>query len=128
MEFWRNFHFVRFWTILLSINILNCSIDSPDHLPLNISEDLTYNDMESILEIVMEKVLDCDNFFVEYDENDESESEQFPFLEDIDFYTPFDLYPFQFADVNTSPIKHAGYKETYSSQFHPELVPPPPKG
>ena len=127
MEFWRNFHFVRFWTILLSVNILNCSIDSPDRLPFNISEDLSYNDMESILEIVMEKVLDCDNCFVEYDENDESESEQFSFLEDIDFYSAFDLHPIQFTDVDTLPIKHAGYKETYSSQFHPELVPPPPK-
>ncbi len=127
MKFWRNHHLVRIWTIMLAFTILNCSVDSPDRLPFNTTEDLSYNDMESVLEVVIEKVLDCDNFFVEYDDNDEGDSGQFSFKKGIDFYTPIDLYPFQFADVDTSPIKHAGYKETYTSQFHSELVPPPPK-
>lgn len=127
MKFWRNLHLVRLWTIVLAFTIFNCSIDSPDHLPFNAPEDLSYNDMESLLELVVEKVLHFENAFVEYDDNDEGDSGQFSLKKGIDFFTPLCFHPFKLADVDSSPIKHVGYKETYSNQFHPELVPPPPK-
>ena len=127
MKFWRNLHLVRLWTIVLAFTIFNCSIDSPDHTPFNTSEDLSYNDMESVLELVVEKVFCFDNIFIEYDDNDEGDGGQFSFKKGIDLFTPQSFYPFQFADVDTSPIKHEGFKESYSSQFHPELIPPPPK-
>lgn len=127
MKFWRNQHIVRLWTFVLAFTIFNCSIDSPDRLPFNAPEDLSYNDMESVLELVIEKVLHFENAFVEYDDNDEGDQGQFSFKKGIDLYTPNSFLPFQLANVNSSPIKHAGFIESYSNQFHPELVPPPPK-
>lgn len=54
----------------MSLYLLNCFVDSPDAQPHHFPEDLTYNDLESIIEIVVEKVLGFENAIPEYDDND----------------------------------------------------------
>lgn len=54
----------------MCLYLLNGSVDSPDMSPDYIPEDLSYNDQESILEIILEKVLGFDNMIAEYDERD----------------------------------------------------------
>jgi hypothetical protein len=45
-------------------------VDTPDPQPENVPEDLTYNDMESVVEIVLEQVLDINNAIAEKDDTD----------------------------------------------------------
>lgn len=54
---------------LLAAYLLNISVDAPDVLS-NKTEDLTFNDQESVIEIVVEKILDFENSIQELDDND----------------------------------------------------------
>lgn len=54
---------------LLAAYLLNISVDAPDVLS-NKTEDLTFNDLESVIEIVVEKILDFENSIKELDDND----------------------------------------------------------
>lgn len=50
--------------------LLNISVDTADPYPDHIPEDLSINDQESIVEIVVEKVLGYENAIGEYDDHD----------------------------------------------------------
>jgi hypothetical protein len=54
----------------MAINILNVSIDPPDVSMAYHPEDLSYNDIESINEALLEKVLMINNAIPEHDEPD----------------------------------------------------------
>ena len=58
-----------FWGIL-AVYCLNISVDTPDSLPNYVSEDLSINDQESIIEILLENVLGIENAIPEVDDND----------------------------------------------------------
>ena len=50
--------------------LLNISVDTEDPNPEHIPEDLSFNDQESIVEIVVEKVLGFEDAIKEYDDHD----------------------------------------------------------
>ena len=54
----------------MSLYLLNISVDTPDPNPEYIPEDLAFNDQESIVEIVVEKVLGFEDAIKEYDDHD----------------------------------------------------------
>lgn len=54
----------------MGLFLLNISVDSADPNPEHIPEDLCFNDQESIVEIVVEKVLGFEDAFKEYDDHD----------------------------------------------------------
>lgn len=54
----------------MGLFLLNISVDSVDPYPDYIPEDLSFNDQESIIEIVVEKILGFENAFEEYDDPD----------------------------------------------------------
>lgn len=54
----------------MCLHLLNVSVDAVDPNPEFISEDLSINDQESIVEIIVEKVLGFEDAFVEYDDRD----------------------------------------------------------
>lgn len=54
----------------MGLFLLNISVDMEDPNPIYIPEDLSINDQESIIEIVVEQVLGFDDVFKEYDDND----------------------------------------------------------
>lgn len=66
----RNSVFTKFLWGLMGLYLLNISVDAADPNPEYIPEDLSYNDQESIVEIVVEKVLGYEDAFKEYDDND----------------------------------------------------------
>ena len=68
-----------FFSFFLALHLLNFSIDSKDAHPDYIVEDLTYNDIESILEFTFEILLGFDNAFFEYDEEDEEDGSRMGF-------------------------------------------------
>lgn len=66
----RNSIFTKFLWGFMGLFVLNISVDAADPNPEYIPEDLSFNDQESIIEIVFEKVLGYEDAFKEYDDND----------------------------------------------------------
>lgn len=54
----------------MGLYLLNISVDSADPNPEYIAENLSFNDQESIIEIVVEKILGYEDAIKEYDDND----------------------------------------------------------
>lgn len=54
----------------MGLYLLNISVDTADPNPEHIPEDLSINDQESIIEIVLEKVLGYEDAIKEYDDHD----------------------------------------------------------
>jgi hypothetical protein len=50
--------------------LLNISVDTPDGTPKGVSEDLSINDQESLIEIVLEQVMGFENALAEFDDPD----------------------------------------------------------
>lgn len=54
----------------MGLYLLNISVDIADPNPKHIPEDLSFNDQESIVEILVEKVFGFEDTFKEYDDHD----------------------------------------------------------
>lgn len=54
----------------MGLYLLNISVDTADPNPEHIPEDLSFNDQESIVEIVVEKVMGFEDAIKEYDDHD----------------------------------------------------------
>ncbi|MBR9860554.1 hypothetical protein GYB22_07345 [bacterium] len=54
----------------MGLYLLNISVDTADLNSDSVSEDLSINDQESIVEIVVEKILGFENAIKEYDDHD----------------------------------------------------------
>jgi hypothetical protein len=66
----RNSVFSRVLWGFVAFYLLNISVDSADPAPEHIPEDLSFNDQESIIELVIEHILGFENAIKEYDDND----------------------------------------------------------
>src|SRR6218665_261079 len=62
-----------FW-LFMALWILNYSIDIPDPQSDAVKEDLSYNDVESVVELIFEEALGWTNFIPESDEDDPEDS------------------------------------------------------
>ena len=82
----RHNFLTRYFWCFMSLYLLNCFVDSPDVQPDYFTEDLTYNDQESIIEIFVEKVLGFENAIAEYDDNDINQSSSLKSNFSIDFF------------------------------------------
>lgn len=54
----------------MGVYLLNISVDTADQHPDAIAEDLSFNDQESLVEIMVEQVLGFEDAFKEYDDLD----------------------------------------------------------
>lgn len=66
----KNSVFTKIFWGLIGLYLLNISVDTADSNPEYIPEDLSINDQESVVEIVVEKILGYENAIKEYDDND----------------------------------------------------------
>jgi hypothetical protein len=118
----------RLLWLVLALHIFNCSVDTPDLQPDSVPEDLSYNDMESVVEIVLEQVLDINNAIAEHDENDTDEgSGGLTIKKGVDFSYYESYFTVSFSNTVRTICKDFNYIDGFTSQFHPELTPPPPK-
>lgn len=125
MKLLREHIIFRFLWVVLALHILNVSVDTPDAQPDNIREDFSFNDMESIAEIILEQVLNIDNAIPEHDESD-NDNGKINLKTAIDFF--ISTFSVKFADISYSLLnKPSQYKESYHEQFQPELNSPPPE-
>lgn len=126
MKFLRNNIISRIFCFLLALHIFNVSVDMPDAQPDYVSEDLTFNDQESFVELVLEKVLGIDNAVVEYDEADETNSQNFEMSKDLKLYNQcaqnivFQLHTIEIVNI---PF----YKESSLAEYFREIQPRPPR-
>lgn len=60
----------------MCLYMLNLSVDAPNPEVLDISKSLSFNDQESIIEIVVEQILGFENAIVEFDDNDTSHEQR----------------------------------------------------
>lgn len=66
----RHSIFTRLFWGLMGLYLLNISVDAVDPYPDYIPEDLSVNDQESIVEIVVEEILGYEDAIDEFDEHD----------------------------------------------------------
>lgn len=62
----------RFLCGLVAVVILNLSVDAPDLYDNAVPEDLSYNDVESVIEWALEDVLNIENAIPEHDDDDQN--------------------------------------------------------
>jgi hypothetical protein len=125
MKFFQEHIIFRFLWVVLALHILNFSVDTPDLQIDHVSEDLSYNDMESVIEIFLEQVLDIDNAIAEHDEQDNDDG-KINLNTGIDFF--IQNFAMTLADINCYLLNnHSQYTENFYQQFASELNSPPPE-
>lgn len=123
MGYLRRHIILRFTALLLAMHVLNFSVDSPDLYPDCFAEDLSLNDMESIVEIVMEKVLHIDNAIPEHDEPDDNGS----ISVDLQYYVLEAPVTVALVSSYTEYAYPIRWSESCKSQYSHNIIPPPPK-
>jgi hypothetical protein len=113
----------RSMAFLMAIYLFNFSIDSRDATPDYIAEDLSYNDIESVLEFSLECILGYQNAMAEHDERDQEGAGSFDFnkifycpsvsnvqltqasvIRSIDFeFVPGNSFVSSFLEINSPP-------------------------
>ncbi len=127
MKFIRQNIIIRFLTLALAIHIMNCSVKAPLLQECFFSNKISFNKMESFLEIVLEQVFNFKNAIAE--QNDENAEVSFC----MDIKLDVDLFHLNYitnmSNLHCFPIINipSEYKEHLFSQYHPEICPPPPK-
>ncbi|SFT95062.1 hypothetical protein SAMN04489724_2912 [Algoriphagus locisalis] len=66
----RNSAFVKLLWVLMGLYIFNLSADTPDPESAHIAEDLSINDQESMVEVLVESILGFEDTFEEYEDPD----------------------------------------------------------
>lgn len=110
----------------MGLYLLNISVDTADPNPEYIPEDLSFNDQESIIEIVVEHVLGYEDAIKEYDDHDTEDHNKKSSVK-IDLTSQ----SFVVNTLNQSPIETTGRKfpdyTTYLKTGFQKLDIPPPK-
>lgn len=122
----RNSVFTKIIWGLIGLHLLNISVDSADPNPEHIPEDLSINDQESIIEIVLEKVLGYEDAIKEYDDHDTEDHNKNTNVK-IDLTTHFSID----NNLNHSFIEKTKHNfpdyNTYLRNGFQKLDIPPPK-
>ncbi|PTB96581.1 hypothetical protein C9994_06660 [Marivirga lumbricoides] len=105
--------------------LLNISVDTVDPKPEYIPEDLSINDQESILEIIVEKVLGYENAIKEYDDHD-SEDHNKKKETKTDLLIHFPKTYNLFNHLNKRKILYPNQENQLLNAFK-EIDSPPPK-
>ena len=112
---------------LLALYFLNISVDATDVLYTNTVEDLSINNQESMIEMIVEKVLGYENAIAEHDDNDNQQSSTFKKYKIIEFIvensTSTATQSF-LVSIDKNPIN---YYPQITSNPETEIVVPPPK-
>lgn len=110
---------------LMAIFIFNMSIDVPDEFNDFVKENLSFNEIESVGELIMEDILGFENFFEEQEDDDSDEKTSF--FKKIQFeHTHRELIPmfnwFTQKDVSDIPVE----KEREIQQVEKKRLDKPP--
>ena len=119
MEFLRHSKIMSAFWLCLAAMILNYSIDVPDPHDDSVEEDLSYNDVESVTELIFEYGLGWYNFVPEHDEDDPEDKGGFAKKIEVAFV----LRSFTFEVVPESTIPNTGHYFRYAiSAPEPQFI------
>lgn len=112
---------------MMALYIFNFSVDTPDGQPRGVPEDLSVNDMESVVEIVLEKALNIENAIAEHDEKDNDEGTVCIIKKEVNLFFS-NAYEFAQLPVEETPVVSTPeYIEPFFVEYCPENSPPPPE-
>lgn len=109
----------------MAFQFFNLSVDAPDTQSDCIPEDITFNDQESFVELIVEKVLGYENAIEEHDDADD-DSPELEINKQFKLYTNL-LPKINFASSYIDLHHNTPFKEKTLSDFFREINPPPPK-
>ena len=127
MQFLRQHISTRLFWFFMALHIFNCSVDAPDMQINAIAESASHNDMESIVEIVLEKVLEIENAIPEHDESDDEGKGTNEFKKDYKLLAFLPLKTVA-TDIMANPqLSHVSFSYCFEEQYIPDDLTPPPK-
>lgn len=110
----------------MGIYLLNISVDAADPNPQNIPEDLTFNDQESIIEIVVEKVFGFEDAIEEYDDHDSEDPKAKKTIDKINLTFHFSfVFTNSQSDFYIQRHRHADFEVNLTKGFFQLHNPPP---
>ena len=123
----RNSRTLRLLWFLLAAHFLNISVDSEDIRPDYTAEDLSINDQESVVEIVLEQFLDIDNAIAEHDESDAEGQNNKKGGFNFELFSGSGLYTGFLSDSDARSTKQVlvELQHRINSGFHRIDTPPP---
>jgi hypothetical protein len=113
--------------IFIIIHRINFSVDSPDLFRDYVPESLAYNDMESALEILLEKVLEIENAIPEHNEKDQDENQSSQAKKVSDQKDQLPAFASSCDKVIHSGTPLCELEQSFAAQFKPDLNSPPPR-
>jgi hypothetical protein len=116
----------RQFYLLLALHLLNISVDPPDIRMLQVREEATINEMESIGEWVFETLLCHDNCVPETDEQENSEHLQSLSSLHI-FILPAKSYPALHKFTHRDRTLLPNNPNLLTPQYSPGIFSPPPE-
>lgn len=87
MEVLRKNILSKFFIAFMALHLFNICIDIEDYEANGLKEDLSFNDQETIVEFVLEKILDLGDVISEHDEQD-TDAEKKIDVKKIQLYYP----------------------------------------
>ncbi|MEQ9352063.1 MAG: hypothetical protein RJQ00_05700 [Vicingaceae bacterium] len=109
----------------MGLYLLNICVDTADPNPEHIPEDLSINDQESIVEIVLEKVLGYEDAIKEYDDHDAEDHNKKSDIK-IDLTTHFSVdKPLNQPIIEATRHKFPDYSTHLTRGFQKLDIPPP---
>jgi hypothetical protein len=110
---------------LLGLFLLNISVDTEDPNPEYLPEDLSINDQESIIEIIVEQVLGYEDAFKEYDDHDTEDHNKKTNVK-IDLFNSYVSDCFiQQSYIESKKQKFPNASTFLTKGFHKLYIPPP---
>ena len=121
----RNSAFVKLFWGLMGLYLFNISIDSSDPFPQYVPEKLSFNDQESLVEVLIEKVMGFGNVIPEYDDHDTEDHNKKKFSQP-ELFLPADCLP---VTRETFRVRQMLYPDpaVFSAIGHYLIFTPPPK-
>jgi hypothetical protein len=107
---------------IVMLQILNISIDPAD--PNLASEDLSINDIESCVELVLEVVLDKTGAIEETDDRDEDSRKP---ATSITFFSVEKFWKIDEKEYRSQSSTNSYYRALSVPNFAPAIISPPPK-
>jgi len=118
---------LRFFCAFLAMYLLNCSVDTSDFNSNFEIENLSINDQESIIELIVEKVLGYQNAIPEIDDCDSDSHTILKKTVSLDFFTlPFFNINISQAE-SKSEAKNTCFTNSSSLKTYLEIHSPPPE-
>jgi hypothetical protein len=128
MSFLHKHIILRYLWVLMALHVLNCSIDTPDVNPDSVPENLSYNDIESISELLIEEVMGFENAIAEHEERDTEDGGSIEVGKILFFCQSSPEYRIKptllFVQNKAIPLT---YEANFIPQFQPDIVSPPPQ-